>query len=57
MECERLDYVFINVSAILDIGLPVVLFWLPIFRYFIISSCEVIAGFLRSLMKIPLSGL
>jgi hypothetical protein len=49
IEWERDDSVFISVS-------PVVLFWLPIFKYFIISANEVIGTFFTSFTKTPFSG-
>lgn len=49
IEWERDDSVFISVS-------PVVLFWLPIFKHFIISATEVIGTFFTSFTKTPFSG-
>ena len=49
IECDRLDYVFINVYA-------VDLLWIPIFRYFNIYYYDVIASFLTSFMKRPCYG-
>ena len=42
--------------SLIRIKLPVTLFWIPILRYLIIYSSEVIANFLASFIKVPSSG-